>query len=33
MLEDFKQYLIGLKNDGYELEGEVDDDYGFCRRK
>ena len=33
MIESFKQYVIDLKNDGWELIEEVSDDYGYIKQK
>jgi hypothetical protein len=32
-LEGFIGYIQGLKAQGYELRGPVQDDYGFCYKK
>lgn len=31
-LDEFKAYVKSLKDDGYELEGEITDDYGFLSK-
>lgn len=32
-LDQFKEYLLSLKNDNFELTGPIEDDYGFLQRK
>ena len=32
-LENFIKYLKGLKDNGWELRGTIDDDYGFIYKK